>query len=142
MQNFMFNKSAKNIFIILAIIIFATPALLLAQSTGTTGNTTTSSGTTGGVKPPITIINPFKQDTIQGLIETIVNDILIKIGGVIAVLMIMYAGFLFVTARGDTTKITKAKDALLYTVIGAAILLGAWVISQAIQNTIDQLRKP
>ena len=54
--------------------------------------------------------------------------------------MIMYAGFLYVTARGNSSKIEKAHNALLWAVIGAAILLGAWVISQAISSTIDQLR--
>ena len=90
----------------------------------------------------ITIINPFKQDTIKGLIETIVNDILIPIGAVIAVMMIMYAGFMYVTAKGDPGQIKKAHDALLWAVIGAAILLGAWVIEKAISTTIDQLKAP
>ncbi len=89
---------------------------------------------------PIKIENPFKKDTIRGLIETIVKDILMPIGGVVAVLMIMYAGFLYVTAGGDPGQIKKAHDALLWAVIGAAILLGAWVISEAISKTIDQLR--
>jgi len=101
----------------------------------------------GELNPPakdvsmnIKIENPFKKDTIKGLIETIVNDILIPIGGVVAVLMIMWAGFLYVTARGDPGQIKKAHDALLWAVIGAAILLGAWVISKAIGATIDQLK--
>jgi hypothetical protein len=121
------------------IMVFVTPLFLLAQSSGTTGNTT-SSGTTGNPTGPIVIVNPFKANTIQDLIKSIVNDILMPIGGVVAVLMIMYAGFLFVTAGGEPGKITKAKDALLWGVIGAAILLGAWVISQAISTTIDRLK--
>jgi hypothetical protein len=88
----------------------------------------------------IKIDNPFKQDTIEGLIKTIVNDILMPIGGVIAVLMVMYAGFLFVTARGNEKQIGDAKQALFWAVIGAAILLGALVISQAISATINQLK--
>jgi hypothetical protein len=54
--------------------------------------------------------------------------------------MIMYAGFKYVTARGDSTKIKEATTALTYAAIGAAVLLGAWVISQAIQGTINQFR--
>jgi hypothetical protein len=69
-----------------------------------------------------------------------VNNILIPIGGVVAVLMIMYAGFLYVTAGGNEAKIKTAHQALTWAVIGAAILLGAWVISQAIQGTINQLK--
>lgn len=72
----------------------------------------------------IQIPNPFAADNIYELIEKIVNDILMPVGGVIAALMVMYAGFLFVTARGNEAQITKAKQALLWAVIGAAILLG------------------
>jgi len=90
----------------------------------------------------ITIPNPLNSSisSIPALIRTIIDSILLPIGGVIAVLMIMYAGFLYVTARGNSSKIEKAHNALLWAVIGAAILLGAWVISQAISSTIDQLR--
>jgi hypothetical protein len=111
------------------ILFFVVPFLVQAQGGGNP-----SSGS-------IVIENPFKANTIQDLIKTIVNDILMPIGGVVAVMMIMYAGFMYVTARGDPGQIKKARDALLWAVIGAAILLGAWVISQAISTTIDQLKK-
>lgn len=120
-------------------IILITPLFIYAADEGGAGKT--GEGGAGGTSVNIVIANPFKQDTIKGLIETIVNDILIPIGGVVAVLMIMWAGFLYVTARGDPGQIKKARDALLWAVIGAAILLGAWVISQAIGTTIDQLKK-
>lgn len=127
-------------------MVFVIPLYVYAQGGG--GNTPQPGG--GGTTPTpapapisqkIIINNPFKQNTIKGLIETIVNDILLPIGGVVAVLMIMYAGYLYVTARGNPAEITKAHEALKWAVIGAAILLGAWVISQAITTTIDQLKK-
>ena len=92
-------------------------------------------------KDPIVITNPFKQNTIVGLINTILDEILMPVGGVVAVVMIMWAGFLYVTAGGDPGQITKAHEALKWAVIGAAILLGAWVISTAIQGTISTLRR-
>jgi hypothetical protein len=120
----------------LVIMIIIIPFLVQAQ-----GSNPPSGG--GGSNTPsgaIIIVNPFKQDTIEGLINVVLNDILIPIGGVVAVIMVMYAGFLFVTARGNEAQITKAKQALLYAVIGAAILLGAKVISDAISKTITQLK--
>jgi hypothetical protein len=90
--------------------------------------------------PSVTITNPFKAGSITELIKVLIDNILIPIGGVVAVVMIMYAGFLFVTARGEAGQITKAKDALLWAVIGACILLGAWTISGAISGTITQLQ--
>jgi hypothetical protein len=54
-------------------------------------------------------------------------------------LAIIYSGFLFVFARGNSEKLGKAKDALLYTLIGAAILLGSWAIAEMIQATVTGL---
>jgi len=44
-----------------------------------------------------------------------------------------------VTARGNPESLKKAKDALLYSVLGAAILLGAWAIAQLISDTVLKL---
>ena len=44
------------------------------------------------------------------------------------------------TAQGNETKLEKAKTTFLWTVIGAAVLLGSWAIAQVIQTTINQLR--
>ena len=118
------------------LMLLVIPFLVQAQG----GSGQPNPGGSGPTQFNIKIENPFKQNSIQGLIEVIVNDILMPVGGVIAVLMIMYAGFLYVTARGNTTKIEAAHKALFYAVIGAAILLGAWVISQAISSTIGQLK--
>lgn len=133
------TKKILSTFISLVLVfICITPYITLAGEGETGGGAVT--GGAGTVEMKVKIENPFKKDTIQGLIETIVNDILIPIGAVVAVVMIMYAGFLFVTARGEPGQITKAKDALLWAVIGAAILLGAWVISEVIQKTISELK--
>ena len=143
-------KKLKNVFRfltpIMVIIFLITPIFALAQGdqggAGGGGDQGGAGGGTGGGSSSIKfdIPNPFKQDTIEALIRTIINDILIPIGGVIATVMIIYAGFKYVTAGGNDTKIKEAHDALKWAVIGAAILLGAWVISEAIGATINQLK--
>lgn len=137
------NKSAKNIlsYFVSALMLAVVVTPFLTQAAPEGGDSGSGEGGDSGTSMTIKIANPFKSNSIQDLIKTIVNDILMKIGGVVAVLMIMYAGFLFVTARGNTGKLDEAKKALTYAVIGAAILLGAWVISQAISTTIDSLKK-
>jgi hypothetical protein len=72
------------------------------------------------------------------LIQNALKDV-ITIGIPIVALAIIYCGFLFVFARGNSEKLTKAKDALLYTIIGAAILLGALAIAQMISGTVSAL---
>ena len=41
----------------------------------------------------------------------------------IAVIMIVYAGVMFIFSKGDPQKVTTAKKILLYAVIGLAIVL-------------------
>jgi hypothetical protein len=93
-----------------------------------------------GSQVSVKIINPLGNiNSIPTFIETILNFVLI-VGVPIVTLAIIYCGFLFVEARGNAEKITKAKGALLYTVIGAALLLGSWVIANAIQGTINEIK--
>ncbi|MFH1201182.1 MAG: hypothetical protein V1484_02585 [bacterium] len=88
---------------------------------------------------PGTICNPVPSMTsIPKLIQTILEGVL-RIGIPIVALAIIYCGFLFVAARGNSEKLTKARDALLYTVIGAAILLGSWAIAKMISTTVLSL---
>ncbi len=82
------------------------------------------------------IVNPIPTiNSIPKLIQTILEGAL-KIGIPIVALAIIYCGFLFVAARGKPEAITKAKDALLWTIIGAAILLGSWAIAKMISATV------
>ena len=95
------------------------------------GDTDINPSGTGGK-----IVNPLgNTTTISVLIQNILQGAL-KIGIPIVALAIIYCGFLFVAARGNSEKLTKAKDALLYTLIGAAILLGSWAIANILQATV------
>ncbi len=81
--------------------------------------------------PGVSTINEFIKVLLEGVL---------KIGLPLVALAIIYCGFLFVMARGSAEKITKAKDTLLYTLIGAAILLGSWAIAQLIVETVTSLK--
>jgi len=99
----------------------------------------------GGGNPGVNIglTNPFGANTsLFGLMKKITNDILLPIGGILAVLAFIYSGFLYVTAQGKETQISKAHKALLYTAIGTAVLLGATALASVICVTIQQLGGP
>jgi len=57
----------------------------------------------------------------------------------IIVLMVVYTGFLFVAAQGNESKITEARRALVFTLIGALVVLGAKVIAVTICGTVQGL---
>ena len=87
------------------------------------------------------IVNPLGEDgpdSIPAFIKLIVRGVLV-VGIPIVALAIIYTGFLFVEAQGNPEKITKAKKALTYTLIGAALLLGAFVVAEAIQATVEEI---
>ncbi len=123
-------KSFKKFLISAYLFIF--PMLCLAANGGTNPGSG-SSGSSGGLKNPLQDIN-----SISGLLSAIL-DIVSQIMAPIIVLAIIYTGFLFVKAQGKDEELTKAKQALLWTVIGAIVVLGATVLSSAIEGTINEL---
>ena len=87
------------------------------------------------------IENPLKFKTLGEFVEELVT-VARNIGMLVAVFSIVYAGFLKVTALGDEEKLKKANKAFLWSVIGTAVLLGAWLIATAIQGTVQELEAP
>ena len=85
-----------------------------------------------------TLKNPLQAGTLQAFIVNVLQ-VVVQLGSIIVILMLIYVGFMFVTAQGDIKKIIEARQALLYTVIGALILLGAQVIAMGIQATVQAL---
>lgn len=123
--------------ILLALFMVLSPTVASAQSGGSAGG---GSGGTPPVGVNFKIDNPFRVgDNLYDLVEAVVNNIILPVGGVLCVLAFIYAGFLYVTAGGDSGQIKTAHTALLYASIGTAILLGAWVIASVIRNTINQV---
>jgi|GEM_PF-727293 len=59
-----------------------------------------------------------------------VQTIVSVIGGVAAVIIIIYSGFKFITADGDAQKVANARNTILYTFIGLIILAIADAIIQ------------
>ena len=63
-------------------------------------------------------------------------DLVFLIAVPLIVIFIIYAGFLFVTAGDNESQIAKARMVFLWTVVGAAVVLGAKAISKMISDTI------
>ena len=106
------------------------------QITGSGGGQITGSG--GTTCAPNTVCNPLQFGTFCTLLKAIFNDILV-LGIPIATLFIVWAGFKLVLARGNEKELTDAKRNLWYIVIGIALFLGAWTLSQIIANTLAAL---
>lgn len=84
------------------------------------------------------ICNPIRFPTIDAFLLAIL-DVVVKYGAILVVFFFVYAGFQFVTARGDTEKIATARKMFVWVVVGAFVLLGVYVIRAAICGTLTEI---
>ena len=111
-------------------------------SGGDGGNATVSGGDGGSGRVSGTgtgFDNPLKFKSFLGFFKAVVRGVIVPVGVVIAVLALIYSGFLFVVAQGNEEKIRKARVTFFYTVVGTILLLGAWAIVEAITGTVCQI---
>ena len=92
----------------------------------------------GGVAYAAAIENPIKAQSFGAVIKAFA-DLVTKIGIPIATVFIIYSGLLFVTARGNEDQLKKAKETFKWTILGTAILVGAYAIASAIVDFAEKL---
>jgi len=122
-----------------------TPApTTIAPQVQTPAPTTVAPNTNTGTN--VTLLNPLSGvDCSRGngncLSSFLLNilDFVITIGSIVVILMLVLVGFKFVVAQGVPGKIEEARTMLLWTVIGALVLLGSKAIAMGVQATIRAL---
>lgn len=82
--------------------------------------------------------NPLNAQSLQDLISEILGYA-VTIGTIFLTLMLVFVGFKFVSARGNPEAVAGARSALVWTVIGGLLLLGASALSAAISATVQAL---
>lgn len=110
------------------------------QTSGGTVGGQTSGGTSSGCNSDSGgLVNPLNNVcSLNDFLDAILKGV-IEIGTIILIMMLVYVGFLFVAARGNAEKLQSAKSALVWTVIGGLILLGATAIQMVITETVESL---
>lgn len=116
-------KSIKKIYFSLIVIIILLPMNFAFAQSGT-------------------LQNPLKEGytSIPDFLAAIL-DVVIKIAIPIIILMIVYSGFLFIKAQGKPEELVIARKSIMWTLVGAAVILGASLLSYAIQGTVDEIRR-
>lgn len=88
----------------------------------------------------LTVVAPvFAQATggvtqIQSFIQSVIQ-VLITLAGLISVGFFVWGGFGYITSSGNPESLDRSKKTILYSAVGLAIVLGAFVLS----NVITQL---
>jgi uncharacterized membrane protein len=83
--------------------------------------------------PPGPIIRDIGD--IENLLATAIRWIFTLVV-ILCVIFILYGSFLYVTAAGDATRVSKANQTLLFAAIGLAVALLAWSIVALVRNFI------
>ncbi len=140
MKNFLKRYLPGFVIMVFMLSLLIMPVLSFAQEGqgGKLGNSADGQGGNLSNTTTTTIVNPIGSSDLITLIRTVLEGI-IKIGMPIIVLAVIYSGFLFVAAQGNSEKLNDAKRSLLYTLIGAAILFGAWALAQLVTDTVKAL---
>jgi hypothetical protein len=100
---------------------------------GTGGSQTVNTGTGGA-----SLQNPLTATDLPTLLNEVLGYV-VGLGTIALTIMLVYVGFLFVAARGNSEKVSQARQMLLYIVIGGLLILGAQGLETVIQSTIQAL---
>ena len=118
-----------------ALLVFVGFGLIPSHSFAQTTTTTVPSQTS----LDITLQNPLGSTAdIPSFIQKVLDGLVILLTPVI-VIMFLWTGFSFVKAQGNPEELSTAKSSLLWTVVGAALVLGAKGLSLVIGATVSQL---
>lgn len=130
-QKIIQNSNINYIKIISGLFIFIT--IILIQTI-----TTAYADTVSVVDNSIKLANPIGTNDFMSFISMIL-DIALKIGIPIATGFFIWAGFQYVLAQGNPTKVTAAHNNLKYVVFGTILFLGAWSITDVIIKTYQSV---
>jgi type IV secretory pathway VirB2 component (pilin) len=115
---------------------YATTPTVTTGSPSPTVTTGSPSPTVTTGSPADTSLNPFNGITNLCELVNALIKVVVQFGSVIAVIFVIWSGFLFIRARGNKNDLDIAKKTLYTTVIGLAILLGSSVIARIIMVTL------
>lgn len=76
------------------------------------------------------------QGGVVGFLSTILNWLL-GILGVVALIAFVIAGFMYIFSAGDEEKAEKAKNTMLYAIIGVVVALIGYIIIKVIQGFLN-----
>ena len=75
--------------------------------------------------------------TLEQTAATLIRAVL-GLTGIIALIIIIYAGFLYLTASGKPEQIKKAQGMLVYAAIGLVLIFGAYTLASYVTRQLEQ----
>lgn len=125
-------KSAAIIFF--CIFIFSQSSLALAANSATIFNSGLSKTAPGAGYDAISL-DKAESSLISRASKII--SIALSFLGIFFFVLAFYAGFIWMTAKGDQTKVQKAKDTLVDSLVGLIIVIAAYAISYFVISALQ-----
>jgi hypothetical protein len=121
------KKYAKKIWLaILSLVLFGLPEKVFGQNSVQNG----LSGLRGVFPGSINQVSD-----VNGLIATVI-DMVLFITGAIAVVFLIYGGYLYITSAGNEENAEKGKKTIVNSLIGLVIVILSYVIVNVIVNLL------
>ena len=123
-----------SIFFLISIGIFLLSGFALA-TTCTSG--TGSSLVSGGVQQlGSAVYGSGTSSTSLPVLIALIIKALLRLLGIIFIVIIIYAGFLYITSQGAPETIKKAKSTIFYALIGLLIILTSYALASFVSDII------
>lgn len=99
----------------------------------------------GAIRVALIGNNSLTDDTIKSIDAAKANELVtgliqwvVGISGVVAAIFLVLGGVSYMTSSGDTTKLQKAKNTILYAIIGLVVVALAEIITAFVSNIIRE----
>lgn len=127
-------KSFKKIFLICCVIFALASLLTPLFSQAAPSDALEKLKSVGGEAYGVGAEEPRSlPEIIGGIIQTALSIL-----GIVAALLIIYAGYVWMTARGKEERVTKAKETLEAAIIGLVIIMAAYAITYFVVDRLMQ----
>jgi len=83
----------------------------------------------------VSLENPVVGDDLVSVLERIAGY-LVPIAGMIFLIMLVYGGILYITSQGNEAQSEKAKNSLIWALIGIIIVALAWAIEAYVRENL------
>jgi len=120
----------KKVFFCLTILSLLTPVLVSAQTNDILGLNVINNANIG-----------LQASDPRAVAARIIN-VALGFLGIIAVVIVLYGGFMWMTAAGNEERISKAKQILTAGIIGLVIIVMAWAIASYVVRTLMNVTNP
>lgn len=72
-------------------------------------------------------------------IAAIAISVMLSLLGLVFLLLIIYAGFMWMTAQGDESKVSKARNTIITATIGLIIIISAYIITHFVFESLNDV---